>query len=76
VAVTDSKAQCPVVDTPEGGRRNRDWWPNQLNLMVLRHHSPESNPMGEEFDYAEAFTGNCALESMGFKTFGFGGGRG
>jgi catalase-peroxidase len=55
VAVTDSKGQCPVVHTPEGGWRNRDWWPNHLNLKVLHHHSPESNPMGEEFNYAEAF---------------------
>jgi catalase-peroxidase len=55
VAVTDSKGQCPVVKTPEGGWRNRDWWPNQLNLKVLHHHCPESDPMGEEFDYAEAF---------------------
>ena len=55
MAVTDSKGQCPVVHTPEGGWRNRDWWPNQLNLKVLHHHLPESNPMGEEFDYAEAF---------------------
>ena len=55
MAVTDSKAQCPVVHTPDGGWRNRDWWPNQLNLKVLHHHSPESNPMGEEFNYAEAF---------------------
>jgi catalase-peroxidase len=55
VAVTESKDQCPVVHTPEGGWRNRDWWPNQLNLKVLHHHSPESNPMGEQFDYAEAF---------------------
>jgi len=55
VAVTDSKAQCPVVHTPDGGWRNRDWWPNQLNLKVLHHHSPESNPLGEDFNYAEAF---------------------
>ncbi|MGA2927996.1 MAG: catalase/peroxidase HPI [Solirubrobacteraceae bacterium] len=55
MAVTDSKAQCPVVHAPDGGWRNRDWWPNQLNLKVLHHHSPESNPLGEEFNYAEAF---------------------
>jgi catalase-peroxidase len=55
VAVTDSKSQCPVVHTTNGGWRNRDWWPNELNLKVLHHHSPQSNPMGEEFDYAEAF---------------------
>jgi catalase-peroxidase len=34
---------------------NRDWWPNQLNLKVLHQHSPQSNPMGEEFNYSEEF---------------------
>ena len=34
---------------------NRDWWPNQLNLAVLRRHSPRPNPLGEKFDYAEEF---------------------
>jgi catalase-peroxidase len=63
VAVTDSKAQCPVAHTPDGGWRNRDWWPNQLDLKVLHHHSPESNPMGEEFDYAEAF-GTLDLDEL------------
>lgn len=38
-----------------GGTRNRDWWPNQLKLTILRQHSSKSNPMGEDFDYAEAF---------------------
>ena len=38
-----------------GGTRNRGWWPNQLKLNVLRQHSPLSNPMGEDFNYAEAF---------------------
>lgn len=38
-----------------GGTRNRDWWPNQLKLNVLRQHSSLSNPMGEDFNYAEAF---------------------
>jgi catalase-peroxidase len=55
VAVADSKAQCPVVHTTSEGWRNRDWWPNELNLKVLHHHSSQSNPMGEEFNYAEAF---------------------
>src|SRR5689334_21956403 len=45
--------KCPM----SGGRRrgNRDWWPQQLNLDSLRQHSPLSNPMGESFNYAEAF---------------------
>jgi len=38
-----------------GGTSTRDWWPNQLNLKILHQHSPLSNPMGEEFDYAEEF---------------------
>ena len=37
------------------GRSNRDWWPNQVNLRVLHQHSPLSNPMGGEFNYAEEF---------------------
>ena len=37
------------------GQSNRDWWPNQVNLRVLSRHSPRSNPMGEEFNYAEEF---------------------
>jgi catalase-peroxidase len=38
-----------------GPKTNRDWWPNQLDLSVLRQHAPASNPMGEDFDYREAF---------------------
>lgn len=38
-----------------GGMRNRDWWPNQLKLNILRQHSSLSNPMGEKFNYAEEF---------------------
>ncbi len=34
---------------------SRDWWPNQLNLNILHHHSPLSNPMGEEYNYADEF---------------------
>ncbi len=37
------------------GASNREWWPEQLNLSVLRQNSPLSDPMGEEFDYAEEF---------------------
>lgn len=46
------ESRCPVAG---GGRMNRDWWPNQLNVQVLHQHSAVSNPMGEAFDYAEAF---------------------
>ena len=38
-----------------GGTSNRDWWPNQLNLKILHQHPAKSNPMGEDFDYAEEF---------------------
>jgi catalase-peroxidase len=38
-----------------GGTRNHNWWPNQLKLNILRQHSSLSNPMGDEFNYAEAF---------------------
>jgi catalase-peroxidase len=38
-----------------GGTRNRDWWPNQLKVNILRQHSSLSNPMEENFNYAEAF---------------------
>jgi catalase-peroxidase len=37
------------------GRSNRDWWPNQVNLGILRQHGAASNPMGREFDYAKEF---------------------
>ena len=38
-----------------GGTKNRDWWPNQLKLNILRQQSSLSNPMDKEFNYAEAF---------------------
>src|SRR5690606_15674189 len=37
------------------GTQNKDWWPNQLPLHILKQHSEKSNPMGPDFDYAEAF---------------------
>ncbi len=54
------ESKCPVTGGSHktiagGGTSNRDWWPNQLNLKVLHQHSSLSNPMGEEFNYAEAF---------------------
>ena len=55
---TDSK--CPVTgrtgrQVAGGGTSNRDWWPNQLNLNILHQHSAKSNPLGADFNYAEAF---------------------
>ncbi|WP_428236052.1 catalase/peroxidase HPI [Gracilimonas sp.] len=63
----DSKAhgdgdisKCPfhngsLRETAGGGTGNREWWPNKLNLNILRQHSSKSDPMGEDFDYAEEF---------------------
>ena len=47
--------KCPFHHTAGGGTSNRDWWPNQLRLDILRQHSTKSNPLGEDFAYAEAF---------------------
>ena len=49
---------CPVAagkHPTEGGATNRGWWPEQLNLKILRKHPAVANPMGEDFDYAAAF---------------------
>nr|WP_314895665.1 catalase/peroxidase HPI [uncultured Flavobacterium sp.] len=55
-----SESKCPFSggtskQTAGSGTRNNDWWPNQLKLSVLRQHSSLTNPMGEEFNYAEEF---------------------
>src|ERR1700693_2577837 len=50
-----TEAMCPIEHTSGRGRSNRDWWPDQLNLNVLRQRSPLSNPMGKGFNYAEEF---------------------
>ena len=52
--------KCPfgggsLKQTAGKGTQNKDWWPNQLNLNILRQHSSASNPMDEDFDYSEAF---------------------
>ena len=47
--------KCPVMHTTTGAKSNRDWWPNQLNLKLLQQNCPQSNPLGEAFDYAEEF---------------------
>ena len=56
----NNESKCPfhggsVKNTAGQGTSNRDWWPNMLNLNILRQHSSESNPMGKDFDYAEEF---------------------
>ena len=53
-------SKCPVMHgaltrNQETGTSNQDWWPNQLNLSILRQHDKKSDPMGEDFDYREAF---------------------
>jgi catalase-peroxidase len=57
-----SESENPVIPspTPQPSRRphtNRDWWPNQLDLNVLHQHSPRGNPLGEDFNYKQAFAG-------------------
>ena len=51
--------KCPVdhggASRPKPGQGNRQWWPNMLDLSVLHQHSDRANPMGADFDYAEAF---------------------
>ncbi|MEV6029948.1 catalase/peroxidase HPI [Nonomuraea sp. NPDC052116] len=60
--VTDAKAEgagCPVAHQraphPTQGGGNRQWWPERLNLRILAKNPAETNPLGQEFDYAEAF---------------------
>jgi catalase-peroxidase len=56
-----NNSKCPVTGSGHknisglGGTQNRDWWPNQLKLNILRQHSELSDPMGKDFNYAESF---------------------
>ncbi|MGA0611365.1 catalase/peroxidase HPI [Caldimonas sp. KR1-144] len=50
-----AEAKCPFHHAAASGTANKDWWPNQLRLDLLSQHSSKSNPLGEQFDYAEAF---------------------
>ena len=57
---SQAAAGCPFAhgapsNARAGGRSNRDWWPEQLNLSILHQHSAKSDPMGEGFDYAKEF---------------------
>src|SRR5246500_3776842 len=52
---TATESKCPVAHGARQSYANVDWWPNQLNLQVLHQHSPLSDPMGKEFNYAEEF---------------------
>ena len=54
-------AKCPfssgaLKQSAGEGRTNREWWPNQLKLGILRQHSSKSNPLGQDFNYAEEFS--------------------
>ena len=55
----EQRGGCPVAagrpNHPTEGAGNRDWWPNQLNLTILRKNPAVANPMGEDFDYAAEF---------------------
>src|SRR5579859_3146708 len=50
-----TESKCPFNHAARGGTTNQNWWPNQLNLKVLHQHSSLSDPMGSDFNYAEAF---------------------
>lgn len=59
-ASANGETQCPFTSgvlrhSAGGGTRNRDWWPNQLRVNLLRQHSPHSSPLGDSFDYAAEF---------------------
>ncbi len=63
-----NETTCPVTGktrkpVASGGTTNRDWWPKQLNLRLLHQHSSLSNPMGEDFNYSEAFN-SLDLEAL------------
>jgi catalase-peroxidase len=58
--ILNGESRCPfpgeaIKKTAGSGTRNRDWWPNQLKLNILRQHSSLSDPMGDSFDYASEF---------------------
>ena len=57
--MSEQEGKCPVIQhQPQnyvGSTANKVWWPNQLNLNILDQHSPRSNPMDDDFDYAAAF---------------------
>ncbi len=52
---SSTESKCPVAHGAHKLQTNADWWPNQLNVNILHQHSPKSDPMGKEFNYAEEF---------------------
>ena len=57
--MSENNGNCPVLERSHlatvGRPSNQRWWPNQLNLRILDQRSPQSSPMGEEYDYAAEF---------------------
>ena len=58
--INESTGKCPFLSGNQskvagGGVKNRDWWPNELKLNILRQHSKKNYPYGEDFDYAKEF---------------------
>ena len=73
MASNQSKGKCPIhfgnnqtsgLTTTNQGNTNRDWWPNQLDLSILRQNSSLSNPLGEDFNYLKEFE---SLDYYGLK---------
>jgi catalase-peroxidase len=60
VTDTISESENPGIESPTPDssrpRTNRDWWPNQPDLTVLHHNSPQPTPLGPDFDYREEFS--------------------
>jgi catalase-peroxidase len=52
---TATESKCPMGHGARKSHTNVDWWPNQVNVNILHQHSPKSDPMGKEFNYAEEF---------------------
>ena len=54
-APVTTAGKCPMNHAAGAGTSNQDWWPNQLKVDILHQHDARSNPMEEDFDYAEEF---------------------
>ena len=67
-----AESQCPMsagrhTQSTNSARSNRDWWPNQLDLKMLHQHSAQSDPMGDNFDYAKEL--NHSISALLSRTF-------
>lgn len=62
--MSSAVAKCPIKHTPGAGTSNQHWWPKQLPIDLLHQHSSKSNPLGADFNYAEAFK---SLDYAGLK---------